>query len=605
MCNKNAQQGSKSSLLLRLLSYSVPYKMRFIFALFMLAIAVSAEMAIPWVAKIVIDDLVGSKSFEWQSFSWLIGLIVFFYTVSTFFMYFQAVSFRHNALLMVNDIRKQLFRHVLNFPIHTFDKLPAGRLVSYITNDTEALRNMFVSTIPTVIQGSLRIAAIFIAIALLDWRLMLLSLLLVPILLLTMHLYRKISMPIFDEVRIRISHINEKLNESLQGITLIQSFRQENTFNIKFEQENQGWFEARRKAIAIDSLMLLPLTRLISTLTAAGIIGWFGGASLTLVVNVGTVYAFLNYIERFFDPFRQLSTELNKLQVATVSSKRIFDLLDDKSEQGFPSLDALPLSEQPNIEFRNVTFRYEEGNSALSNVSFVAKGGQFTAIVGHSGSGKSSVINLLMRFYQYQEGNILVNGHPIEVFPEYQMRQVFGLVSQDPFIFSDSVVKNIDLSNECSSKEKAIVAANQVKIHSFIERLSGGYDHHLGHSGTAFSVGEKQQLALARVIAHDPKIFLLDEATANIDSDTEEAVKEALANIQHGKTVIAVAHRLSTIQHADQILVMRHGNVVQSGTHQELITLDGDYRDLYLAQQAQEKITHQNHSLGLVEKNAL
>lgn len=604
MRDAQMNQPSDASLFRRLMAYSLPHKMRFAGAFMMLAIAISAEMAIPWLAKIIIDEVIIPQQFEWPYLALLLGLIIFAYVISGLFNYLQTVSFSHSALLMVNDVRKQLFNHVLNFPISVFDKLAAGNLVSYITNDTEALRNMFVSTIPTIMQGSLRIGAIFIAISLLDWRLMLLSLILIPILLLTMHAYRKISMQVFDGIRVQISNINGQINESLQGMVLIQAFRQEKAFTEKFEQENKRWFDFREKSIAIDSLMLIPLTRLVSTLTAAAIVAWFAGESLSVVVEVGTLYAFLNYIERFFDPFRQLSMELRKLQVATVASKRIFELLDDDSAHQPPSMDIVPLSTQHDIEFRNVNFSYEEGKQVLSNVSFTAKGGQSTAIVGHSGSGKSSVVNLLMRFYQHQQGEILVAGKPIGSLPESQFRKMFGLVSQDPTIFSGSVLDNIDLSHAIPNKEKAILAAKQVKAHKFIERLAGGYEHQLSHGGASLSVGEKQQLALARAITHDPNIFLLDEATANIDSDTEEAVKEALESIQDGRTVITVAHRLSTIQNADQILVMNKGSVVQSGTHDELIGQDGDYRDLYLAQKTQEENEHQNSILGLAEATA-
>ncbi|PSW06382.1 multidrug ABC transporter ATP-binding protein [Photobacterium rosenbergii] len=588
-------------MLKRLLAYSLPHKLRFLTAFVMLAIAVSAEMAIPWLAKIILDDVIVPQQFEWQHLAWLTGLVMLFYVISALFTYLQAVTFRHSALLVVKDVRKELFSHVLNFPIRNFDKLPAGKLVSYITNDTESMRDMFVSTIPTIIQGGLRIGAIFIAIAILDWRLMLLSLVLIPVLLLTIHLYRKISMPVFDGIRTQISNINGKINESLQGMALLQAFRQERAFAEKFEQENQRWFQFRTRSIAIDSLMLLPLTRLVSTLTAAGIVAWFANGSLTTVVEVGTLYAFLNYIERFFDPFRQLSMELRKLQVATVASKRVFELLDDESEREHHSKAFVDVTEPYDIEFRNVDFGYEKDNPVLSDVSFTAKGGKFTAIVGHTGSGKSSVINLLMRFYKHQKGEILVGGQPIGSLPDAQLRQMFGLVSQDPTIFSGSVLENIDLSHDALDIDKATFAAKQVKAHSFIKQLAGGYEHKPSHGGASLSVGEKQLLALARAISHDPNIFLLDEATANIDSDTEEAVKEALENIQDGRTVITVAHRLSTIQNADQILVMNKGRVVQSGNHDELIGQEGDYRDLYLAQKAQEESEHLSSSLGLTQ----
>ncbi|MFC1236209.1 ABC transporter ATP-binding protein [Vibrio sp. F74] len=600
----------------RLLTFSLPHKARFGFAFVMLAFAVSAEMVIPWLAKIVLDEVIVPQQIEWQQLIILIGLVMFFYVLAAVFGYLQAVAFKHGALLVVKDVREQLFRHVLNFPIATFDKLSTGKLVSYITNDTESLRNMFVSTLPTVVQGALRITAIFIAMALLDWRLMLLSLVLIPVLLTTMHLYRKISLSVFDGIRVQVSNINGQINESLQGMALIQAFRQEKSFQAKFEKENQSWFNFRTKSVVIDSFMLLPLTRLIATLTAAGIVAWFAGASMSTVVEIGTLYAFLNYVERFFDPFRQLSMELHKLQVATVSSKRIFELLDDDSDVHHQVLPEVKINSSIDIEFRHVTMGYEEDKPVLKHVSFTAKGGEFTAIVGHTGSGKSSVINLLMRFYQQQQGDILIGGQSLQTLPEGQLRKLFGLVSQDPTIFNGSIVDNINLShgvptagetgaNEIvKSRDKAISAAEMVQADRFIHRLPDGFDHKPGNGGASLSVGERQLLALARAISHDPKIFLLDEATANIDSESEERVKQALDNIQDGRTVITVAHRLSTIQNADQILVMNSGKIVQRGTHRQLIGQDGDYRDLYLAQKTQEENETQNSTLGLTSVSA-
>ena len=589
----------KTTLFWRLWAYSLPHKARFLVAFMLLAVSVAAEMTIPWLAKIIVDDVIVPQHFEWQYLGWLIAAVMGSYVIAAIFSYWQAITFRHSALLVINDIRRNLFSHILNYPIRVFDKQPAGVLVSYITNDTESMREMFVSTIPTIIQGGLRISAIFIAIAMLDWRLMLLSLVLIPTLLFTMHLYRKISMPVFNGVREQISYINGRLNESLQGMALIQAFRQQAAFRNKFEQENQRWFAFRSKSIGIDSLMLIPLTRLVSTLTAAGIVAWFATGSLMTVIDVGTLYAFLNYIERFFDPFRQLSMELRKLQIATVSSKRIFELFDDKSESQSPLTTNVAIPQQCDIEFRNVNLSYEEGQPVLKDVSFVAKGGKFTAIVGHTGSGKSSIINVLMRFYQHQQGQVLVGGQPLVSIPELQLRKMVGLVSQDPTIFSGSVLDNIELSHAILNEDRAINAAKQVRADDFIQRLNGGYHHRPSIGGGSLSVGERQLLALARALSHNPQVFLLDEATANIDSETEEAVKIALDNIQDGRTVIIVAHRLSTVQNADQILVMNHGQIVQSGTHDALITQDGDYRDLYLAQQEQQQNEQLTTTFGL------
>ncbi|MFC3153204.1 ABC transporter ATP-binding protein [Litoribrevibacter euphylliae] len=595
----SSETEKKRSLISRLFTYSLPHKSCFVSAFFMLFVAVVSEMAIPWLAKVILDEVIVPQKFDWAQLLGLIGAIFAFYCIASCFSYWQAVTFRHSALLVVNDIRKELFSHVLNFPIKTFDRQPAGKLVSNITNDTESMRDMFVSTFPAMVQGSLRIIAIFIAIALLDWRLMLLSLALIPLLLIIMHLYRRISMPIFDGVRVQVSRINSQLNEYLQGMDLIQAFRREASFQERFEKENRRWLKFRSKAISIDSLMLIPLTRLVATFTAAVIVAWFAVESFHSVIEVGTLFAFLSYIERFFDPFRQLSMELRKLQVATVGSKRVFELLDSESDHEKHLQLPVELENSRNIEFRNIYFSYDEGTPVLKNVNFVAKGGEFTAIVGPSGSGKSSLVNLLMRFYEPQSGEILIGGQSLYSIPDIQLRELVGLVSQDPIIFSGSILENIDLSNHVSDLKTASYAAQQVQANQFIEKLKGGYNHTPGHSGTSLSIGEKQLVALARALSHDPDIFLLDEATANIDSETEESVKRAIEKFKDGRTVVCVAHRLSTIRNADQILVMNKGQIVQRGTHDELVTQMGNYRDLYLAQKEQEENVLLDSSFGL------
>nr|WP_086939349.1 ABC transporter ATP-binding protein [Thaumasiovibrio occultus] len=601
-------QHSDRFLFRRLFAYSLPHKTRFLFAFALLALAVSAEMAIPWTVKTIIDTVVTSDTYSWQRLLSLSTLVIGLYLLSSMLTYRQAIAFRHGALLVVRDVRHQLFRHLLHFPIRTFDNNPAGKLVSYVTNDTESLREMYVSTVPTILQGALRIGAIFTAMALLDWRLMLMSLVLIPTLLLTMHLYRKISMTVFDGIRTQVSHITGSINETLQGISLIQAFNQEKHFQAKFEQENQRWFAFRTRSIAIDSLLLAPFTRLVSACATLGVVAWFATGSLESAVEIGTLYAFLSYIERFIDPFRQLSMELRKLQVATVASKRIFSLLDEAPALATADEHVAPTAlKHHDIAFKNVSFSYHDtdtpsdAQTVLKSIDFTAKAGSFTAIVGHTGSGKSSIINLLMRFYQPQNGEILIGEQPLAQLPERQLRQLFGLVSQDPTIFSGTIADNIHLTASEPDTDTVISAAEQVSAAKFISRLPDGYEHQPVNGGATFSVGERQLIALARVVAHQPAIVLLDEATANIDSDTEEAVKAAIANIQGGSTVIAVAHRLSTVQHADQILVMNQGKIVQRGTHDQLVAQKGDYRELYLAQKAQHDDDVAQSELGLTD----
>ncbi|CAH0535795.1 putative multidrug resistance ABC transporter ATP-binding/permease protein YheH [Vibrio stylophorae] len=628
MTDKTSNTAKQSAAFVRLLRYTRAHQMHLAMAFALLAIAISAEMAIPWLAKIIIDDFIVPQHFDWVHLLWLCGAMFGLYVVQFGFQYLQGFAFRRSALFVVKDVRHALFAHLLKLPMAMFDQNRTGRLVSYVTHDTEALRDLFVSTLPTMIQGSLRITAIFIAIAILDWHLMMLTLLLIPVLLLVMQGYRKLSAPVLNGVRIQLSHIHHRISESLQGMALIQAFGQTQQFNEKFRQNNDAWFAFRTRAIAIDSLMLLPLTRLIGALTTFAIVAWFGAASLKAAIEIGTLYAFLNYIERFFDPFRQLSMELRKMQVALVSSAQIFELLDTPAEpihalvhaqehepeqqhkqtpanhrlhqQNLPAFSDAPFdTPKAAIAFRNVHLRYPDGTLALDDVSFTVNQGEFTAIVGQSGSGKSSIINLLMRFYPHQQGDVLLEGESIETLSNRQLSQMMGLVSQLPHLFSGTIQDNIALSDTCTD-ERAQRAAQSIDASRFIERLSQGYQHPIHHGGGALSMGEKQLIALARVLAHDPKVYLLDEATAHLDSETEEVVKRALASIPQGRTVIAVAHRLSTIRHAQQILVMDKGKIVQRGTHNQLVAEAGAYQTLYLAQQEQAQHQSENAHLGLL-----
>ncbi|MCL6270647.1 ABC transporter ATP-binding protein/permease [Sansalvadorimonas sp. 2012CJ34-2] len=599
MTKETMTQDSQPSSFKRLLGYASPHKLLFFKAMGLLLVATAAEMTIPWLMKIMLDDVIvpglASGNQDWKVLGFLCAMMLALYAFSSSLQYLQELSFQQGALSVVNDIRRKLFGHLLKLPIGFFDKMPVGKVVSRVTNDTEAMRDLFVSVVPTIFQGSFRILGIFIAIALLDFHLMLLSLILIPILVSVMQLYRRLSAPIFDGVREHLSDINTHISESLQGMRLIQAFNQQGHNREIFEQSNEAWRHFRRKSVGMDSLLLAPFTRVLALFATVMVVGWFGRASWTSVVEIGTIYAFINYLERFFEPFRQLSMELSKLQVSMVSSERVFEVLDETPEQEMESGKDAHVISQGSLAFRNVSLSYDGKHQALDDISFDAPAGKFTAIVGHSGSGKSSIINLLMRFYQHQKGEMLIDGQLLSELPDHQLREIFGLVLQEPFIFSGSLKDNIDLANPDIGSDKVIDAAEQVQASRFIERLSDGYDHQPGYSGQSLSIGERQLLAFARTMAHDPRILLLDEATANIDSETETLIKQALLNLRHGRTTIAIAHRLSTIRDADQILVMEQGKVVQRGTHDELIAQPGHYLDLYLAQKMEEEIRGEGH----------
>ncbi|MCW7554812.1 ABC transporter ATP-binding protein/permease [Endozoicomonas gorgoniicola] len=572
----------------RLLGFSRPYSKGFISAFLLLMLATAFEMASPWVMKIILDDYIAVGNNDINTLVMLGIALTSTYVGASILQYIQGVMFQDNALEVIHDIRQKAFSHLLKLPMKYFDGEPTGRLVSRLTNDSEVIRQMFVGVIPAILRGALKLVGIFTALALLDFKLMLLMLVIVPILLGSMRLYQNLSRPVVAGVRAKLADINTSLNESLQGMQIIQATNQEEHRRAEFAENNKEWSLLRRKVIGIDSLLLMPFGHFLQTMALAGIVAWFGWKAGFSVIEVGTIYAFINYLARFFEPFRQISMQLGNLQQSLVAAERVFELLDEPEESRSQTGNASVNSGK--MEFNNVSLSYDGRNQALDNVSFTVEPGQFTAIVGHSGSGKSSVINLLMRFYQHQQGQVLIDGQPLNNMSESALRNHVGLVFQEPYIFSGSLAENISLNHPDISMSDVISAARKVSADPFIRKLSDGYDHQPGAGGQALSTGERQLLSFARTVAQDPRILLLDEATANIDGETEQSIKDALITLRSGRTTIAVAHRLSTIQDADQILVMDKGQIVQRGTHSELLNQTGSYRDLYLSQQTREQL---------------
>ncbi|MRI32761.1 multidrug ABC transporter ATP-binding protein [Endozoicomonas sp. OPT23] len=574
----------------RLLAYAKPYRGGFSLAFFLLVIATAFEMATPWLMKIILDDYIATGNYEFNALLMICLVMLAAYIGSASFQYIQEVMFQHQSLKVIHDIRQQVFSHMLRLPIKYFDGEPTGRLVSRLTNDSEVLKQMFVGVLPAILRGGMKIIGIFTALAFLDVHLMLMCLALIPIILGSMKLYQKLSHSVVHGVRARLSDINTHLNESILGMSMIQASNQQGNRLNHFSENNQKWSDLRHKTIGIDSLLLMPFSHLLQTVALAGIVLWFGLQNGNSALEIGTIYAFINYLGRFFEPMRQITMQLSNLQQALVAGERVFNVLDQKQEEQPEVASKHQQVQKGELEFRNVSLSYDNKNQALDNVSFSVKPGQFTAIVGQSGSGKSSIINLMMRFYEHQQGDVLIDGIQLADLDESSLREGLGLVFQEPYIFNGSINENISLGNEAISKQDILAASKKVHADRFISKLSGGYEHQPGASGKGLSTGERQLLSFARTIAQNPKILLLDEATANIDGETEQYIKEALITLREGRTTVAVAHRLSTIQDADEILVMEQGKIVQRGSHEELIVVDGQYRDLYLAQQQEKEM---------------
>nr|WP_259545707.1 ABC transporter ATP-binding protein [Heyndrickxia oleronia] len=555
-----------------------------IFAFFLLLLATIGDIYGPILVKVFIDDYLTPKEFPYQPLVNLALLYIFIQVFKVVVSYFQLYKFQEIAVKIIQQLRIDVFSKVHGLGMKYFDKTPAGSIVSRVTNDTEAINDMFVNVLVTFIQGFFLIIGIFIAMFALNVKLAIFCLCILPILVFIMGLYRKYSSAFYQDLRERLSQLNAKLSESLQGMSIIQVFRQEKRFRKEFSDINNKHYNAGMKNIKIDGLLLRPAIDLVYVFALIIVLSYFGISSFNHTIEIGVLYAFVNYLDRFFEPVNQMMFRLSMFQQAIVAASRVFRIIDEKEVAPHQESNQNLQIKNGEIEFRNVSFSYDGKRDVLKNISFKALPGQTIALVGHTGSGKSSTINLMMRFYEFERGEILIDGKSIKEYPIKELRTKLGLVLQDPFLFFGTIKDNIRLHNPNLEDGQIEDAAKFVQAHSFIEKLQDRYDHKVVERGSTFSSGQRQLIAFARTMVTDPKILVLDEATANIDTETEEAIQEALADMRKGRTTIAIAHRLSTIQDADLILVLHQGEIVERGSHQELIALNGLYHKMYLLQ---------------------
>jgi ATP-binding cassette subfamily B multidrug efflux pump len=488
---------------------------------------------------------------------------------------------------IIQRLRVDLFDKLQTVALSFFDQTPVGVLVSRVTNDTQAILDMFMTVLNTFIQNVTMLVGVVVAMFALDARLAWYALGLVPIIVLIMVLYQRLSSYWFHAARQRLSLLNAKLNESLQGMSIIQIMRQEPRLRREFGEVNESYRLARFRNTQINGLLLRPLTEAVYLFSLMLVLGFFGVRALSphAAVNIGVLYAFVSLLSRFFEPVNAMLQRLNSFQQAMVSSHRVFQILDNPSRRPYPEGDVRPMITRGEVVFDDVSFSYDGQHDVLKHISFTAKPGQTVALVGHTGSGKSSTVNLLMRFYPVVRGRIIIDGYDLRSFSEDELRQKMGLVLQDPFLFVGDIRSNIRLGDDTLSDDQIEAAARFVEADAFIQRMPDGYDAKVGERGATLSTGQRQLLSFARTMVRSPLILVLDEATASVDTETEDAIQEALGRMRHGRTTIAVAHRLSTIQDADLILVLHHGEVVERGTHQDLIRNKGLYYNMYRLQQ--------------------
>ena len=567
------------TVLKRLLGYLKPYSLLTLLALSFLLVTTVIKSIIPLVASHFIDQYLGNLS----QFAVTV-LIVYYglYILQTLIQYIGNLLFARVSYSIVRDIRRDAFANMERLGMSYFDKTPSGSIVSRLTNDTETISDMFSGLLSSFISAIFIFVTTLYTMMVLDFSLTGLVLLFLPLIFILVNLYRKKSVKIIEKTRSFLSDINSKLAESIEGIRIIQAFNQEKRLQEEFDEINEEHYVYANRSVALDALFLRPAMSLLKLLGYAVLMAYFGYRGLYIGMTAGTMYAFIQYINRLFDPLIEVTQNFSILQTSMVSAGRVFALIDQSNYEPVQADSELAIREG-NIRFEHVCFSYDGVNQILDDISFSVKKGETIAFVGHTGSGKSSIINVLMRFYEFQSGRVLIDNVDIRNYSHQELRKNMGLVLQEPFLYHGTIKSNIAMYQEISDEEVK-AAAEFVDADAFIQELHQGYNSPVSERGSSFSTGQRQLLAFARTVASQPKILILDEATANIDSETETLVQNSLEKMRKGRTTIAIAHRLSTIQDANCIYVLDKGRIIESGTHEELLTLGGTYHKMYSLQ---------------------
>lgn len=567
-------------ILRRIVGFTKPYRKQFwqlVFAIILLALVMPIS---PLLIKKTIDGPIalGDQAGLFK----MIGILVMVLIFQTLLNFYSAYESGRLGQSVIRDIRVQLYEKIVYLKLKFFDETPIGRLVTRTVSDIETLNDVFADGLAQIAGDIMQLVFIIAVMFYTDWRLAIISLLTVPLMLISTYVFKEYIKKSFNEVRLAVASLNTFVQEHITGMNIVQIFNAEQNEYKKFVAINKNHRDANINSILAYSVYY-PMADLISAL-GTGLIVWFGAKQIIQMdMTMGTLTAFIMFSNLFFRPIRMLADRFNTLQMGIVSTERILKLLDSDEftiDQGQHN----PAEIDGKVTFKDVNFAYIDENWVLKNISFEVQKGQTVAFVGATGAGKSSIINLLSRFYDINSGAIFVDDVNINQYQLKALRQNIGVVLQDVFLFSDSILNNITLGNTQISINKVVEAAQLIGAHEFIEKLPGGYNYNVMERGATLSVGQRQLISFVRAMVHNPKIIVLDEATSSVDSETEELIQAAIAKLMHGRTALVIAHRLSTIKHAHNIIVVDKGEIKEQGTHQQLIDQNGIYKNLHQMQ---------------------
>ncbi len=568
------------TILKRLFGFIRPYRGRFFGLVFLIILLALLVPATPLLIQYTIDRhvMTGNYAGLTTMLFVLVGILVMQAVIQFCTTYLSGWLGQH----IIRDIRVQLFRHLLQLRLKFYDHTPIGRLVTRTISDIETLADVFSEGIAAIAGDFLQLVVILGIMLYTDWRLTLVSLALLPLLLMSTYIFKEKIKDSFNEVRTAVANLNAFVQEHITGMSIVQIFNSEEIEFRKFEAINREHRRANIKSVFYYSVYF-PVAEVISA-GCTGLLVWYGARGvLAEDITLGVLIAFIMYTSMFFRPIRMIADRFNTLQLGIVSTERILKLLD--SQEYIPNTGKLaPDNLRGEVRFEHVWFAYNEEDYRLRDINFAVKAGETVALVGATGAGKSSIINLLSRFYDIDRGRILVDGVDVKEYELGALRRHIAVVLQDVFLFSDTIYNNITLNNPTISREKVMAAAELVGAHRFIERLPGGYDYNVMERGATLSVGQRQLISFVRAMVYDPKIIVLDEATSSVDTETEEMIQEAIAKMMQGRTAIVIAHRLSTIQKASQIIVLDQGEIKEQGTHEALLAHEGYYAQLHRMQ---------------------